>query len=342
MLERTAPGQARLSGRLNMDSCGPLAAPLAKLAGEAPLRLDLSGIAGADSAALALLLGARRAADAAGHALSLENWPSGSAPCSTFTRWRNCYPPQRRNDMRRGFMSSLKPALTGLALSLLLAGCASNPTVPYDRFEPYNRAMYQVNDTADRYVIKPVAEGYKAITPSPVRTGVSNFFDNLKDVYSALSNALRAEPEKALNDVMRVAMNTGFGLFGLIDIASQAGLKNNKTTLGDTFAAWGWHDSNYLSGAALLRPVHRARRHRPDRLAGRPRSRKDVLRHHLASGGLLRPVRREYPRPLPGRGSHAQHRGAGPVHLYPRRLYAAARTAAGPAQPDPGHRQFQP
>ncbi|MGR2680825.1 MlaA family lipoprotein [Chromobacterium haemolyticum] len=143
-------------------------------------------------------------------------------------------------------MSSLKPALTGLALSLLLAGCASNPTVPYDRFEPYNRAMYQVNDTADRYVIKPVAEGYKAITPSPVRTGVSNFFDNLKDVYSALSNALRAEPEKALNDVMRVAMNTGFGLFGLIDIASQAGLKNNKTTLGDTFAAWGWHDSNYL------------------------------------------------------------------------------------------------
>ncbi|PTU67107.1 hypothetical protein DB032_20350 [Chromobacterium sp. Panama] len=77
MLERTAPGQARLSGQLNMDSCGPFAAPLAKLAGEAPLRLDLSGVTGADSAALALLLGARRAADAAGHALSLENWPSG-------------------------------------------------------------------------------------------------------------------------------------------------------------------------------------------------------------------------------------------------------------------------
>ena len=76
MLEQTAPGRARLSGQLNMDSCGALAAPLAKLAGEAPLRLDLSGITSADSAALALLLGARRA-DAAGHALALENWPSG-------------------------------------------------------------------------------------------------------------------------------------------------------------------------------------------------------------------------------------------------------------------------
>ena len=195
MLEQTAPGRARLSGQLNMDSCGALAAPLAKLAGEAPLRLDLSGITSADSAALALLLGARRAADAATRWL-WKTGRAGSAPCWTCTRWRSCCPPRRRIDMRRGLMSPLKPALAGLTLALTLAGCASNPSVPYDRFEPYNRAMYQVNDTADRYVIKPVAEGYKAITPSPVRTGVGNFFDNLKDVYSALSNALRAEPEK--------------------------------------------------------------------------------------------------------------------------------------------------
>ncbi|MDF0604372.1 VacJ family lipoprotein [Neisseriaceae bacterium TC5R-5] len=131
-------------------------------------------------------------------------------------------------------------------VALCLSGCASNPSVPYDRFEPYNRVMYQINDTADRYVLKPVAQGYKAITPSPVQTGISNFFDNFKDVYSMASNALRAEPEKALNDLMRVVMNTGFGLFGFIDIASQAGLKNNKNTLGDTFATWGWHDSNYF------------------------------------------------------------------------------------------------
>ncbi|WP_434632099.1 MlaA family lipoprotein [Chromobacterium sp. CV08] len=129
---------------------------------------------------------------------------------------------------------------------LLLAGCASNPTTAYDPYEPYNRAMFKVNDKADQWVLKPLAEGYQTVVPSPVRTGVGNFFDNLKDVYSFAFNLMRAEPEKAANDFMRVAINTSFGLFGLIDIADQAGLKNNKTTLGDTLASWGWKNSNYF------------------------------------------------------------------------------------------------
>lgn len=134
-----------------------------------------------------------------------------------------------------------------LAGSLLLAGCASTPpTSPLDPYESFNRSMFSFNDKADRWVIKPVAEGYHAITPGPFRTAVGNFFDNFKDVYSAANNLLQAEPEKALNDIMRVALNSTFGLFGLIDIATPAGLKNNKTTLGDTFAHWGWKNSNYL------------------------------------------------------------------------------------------------
>lgn len=134
--------------------------------------------------------------------------------------------------------------LTAIAAVLLLAGCAS--TNPQDPYEPYNRAMYTVNDKLDRAVVKPVAEGYRKVTPSPVRSAVGNFFDNLRDVYSFASNALRAEPEKSLNDLMRVVMNTTFGLGGLIDIATPAGLKNNKNSLGDTFASWGWQQSNYL------------------------------------------------------------------------------------------------
>ena len=134
--------------------------------------------------------------------------------------------------------------LTAIAAALLLAGCAS--TNPQDPYEPYNRAMYTVNDKLDRAVVKPVAEGYRKVTPSPVRTAVGNFFDNLRDVYSFASNTLRAEPEKSLNDLMRVVMNTTFGLGGLIDIATPAGLKNNKDSLGDTFASWGWQQSNYL------------------------------------------------------------------------------------------------
>lgn len=138
----------------------------------------------------------------------------------------------------------MKRHLSAIATMLLLAGCAS--TNPQDPYEPYNRAMYTFNDKLDRAVVKPVAEGYRKVTPSPVRSAVGNFFDNLRDVYSFASNTLRAEPEKSLNDLMRVVMNTTFGLGGLIDIATPAGLKNNKNSLGDTFASWGWKDSHYL------------------------------------------------------------------------------------------------
>ncbi|WP_246043418.1 MlaA family lipoprotein [Aquitalea aquatilis] len=131
--------------------------------------------------------------------------------------------------------------------TLLLAGCASpHPATPQDPYESFNRSMYLFNDAADRWVMKPAAQGYRAVTPGPFRTAVGNFFDNFKDVYSAANNLLQAEPEKALNDIMRVALNSTFGLFGLIDIATPAGLKNNKTSLGDTFAHWGWKSSNYL------------------------------------------------------------------------------------------------
>lgn len=134
-----------------------------------------------------------------------------------------------------------------LAASLLLSGCASpHPSSPLDPYESFNRKVYTFNDAADRWVMKPVAQGYHAITPSPVRSAVNNFFDNIKDVYSAANNLLQAEPGKALNDIMRVAINSTFGIFGLIDIATPAGLQNNKTSLGDTFAHWGWKSSNYL------------------------------------------------------------------------------------------------
>ncbi|MCW3482158.1 STAS domain-containing protein [Neisseriaceae bacterium JH1-16] len=77
MLQVTAAGAATLDGALTMDSAAALAAPLAKLAGQASLTLDLSRVDDADSAALALLLQARRAAAAAGHTLTVTGWPKG-------------------------------------------------------------------------------------------------------------------------------------------------------------------------------------------------------------------------------------------------------------------------
>lgn len=133
-----------------------------------------------------------------------------------------------------------------IAIPAALAGCASAPTNPQDPLEPMNRAIDAFNDKADRWIAKPAAQAYQSVTPKPVQTGIGNFFGNIADAYSAMSNLLRAEPEKTLNDVMRVALNSTFGLFGLIDIATPAGLKSNKNGLGDTFASWGWKNSSYL------------------------------------------------------------------------------------------------
>ena len=151
-----------------------------------------------------------------------------------------------------------KATATVLTAFLLAAPAAAwaerNPQDPY---EGYNRFMFKVNDTADRYVLAPVARGYRDVTPKPVRTGVGNFFNNLRDVVSFGSNVLRLDAKRASEDLVRVGINTTFGLGGLINIADAGGIPNNKNTLGDTFSSWGWKNSNYfvypLSGPSTVR-----------------------------------------------------------------------------------------
>ncbi|MDO4878454.1 MAG: VacJ family lipoprotein [Neisseria sp.] len=133
-----------------------------------------------------------------------------------------------------------------LMLMLLLAAAAPATASDKDPYEAYNRFMFKINDKADRYVMTPVARGYRKITPKPVRTGISNFFNNLRDVASFGSNLLRLDIKRAGEDFMRVTVNTTFGLGGLIDVAGMGGIPDNKNTLGDTFASWGWKNSNYF------------------------------------------------------------------------------------------------
>lgn len=146
----------------------------------------------------------------------------------------------------------MKNKLSSTVLALLLTSLLSTPTFaapaknPDDPYERYNRFMFGVNDKVDRFALKPVAKGYRKVTPGPVRKSVSNFFNNLRDVYSIASNLLRADFKKAANDTMRVAINTTWGIGGLFDIATEANLDNNQNTLGDTFASWGWKNSNYF------------------------------------------------------------------------------------------------
>lgn len=139
-----------------------------------------------------------------------------------------------------------KTAVTLLFIGLCAAQPASAERNPADPYEPYNRAVSKFNDKADQYVMAPVARGYRKVTPKPVRTGVSNFFNNLRDVVSFGSNVLRLDIKRAGEDLVRVGLNTTFGLGGLIDVAGAGGVPNNKNSLGDTMASWGWKNSNYF------------------------------------------------------------------------------------------------
>lgn len=132
-----------------------------------------------------------------------------------------------------------------LPLLAVLAGCAT-PANNYDPLESINRPIYQFNEAADRVVLKPVAKGYVAVTPTFVRRGVSNFFNNLDDVYSAANNLLQGKFKAAGSDTLRVAVNTTMGLGGLIDVATRAGLERHDEDLGQTLGYWGIDSGPYL------------------------------------------------------------------------------------------------
>ncbi|PLY43559.1 ABC transporter [Janthinobacterium sp. ROICE36] len=138
-------------------------------------------------------------------------------------------------------------ARIGLALAIAasVSACATG-TNPRDPLEGYNRAMFKFNDTVDQAALKPVATAYKKVTPSFVQTGVGNFFGNLSDVWSAVNNLLQGKGEAGLQDVVRVSMNSTFGIFGLIDIASQAGIPKHNEDFGQTLGWYGVQPGPYV------------------------------------------------------------------------------------------------
>ena len=133
------------------------------------------------------------------------------------------------------------------SLAGLLSACATTGVgSARDPLEPLNRAIFGFNETFDQALLKPVAQGYRAALPEMVRAGVTNFFSNIGDVWIAANNLLQGKPESALQDVMRVAINTVIGLGGLIDVASDAGLDKHNEDFGQTLGRWGVGSGPYL------------------------------------------------------------------------------------------------
>ena len=121
------------------------------------------------------------------------------------------------------------------------------PMSSEDPYESFNRAIFDFNMGFNDTVGQPLANVYNGVLPQPARTGIDNFFSNLKVPLSAVNSLLQGKVEDGLSGIMRFTINTTFGLFGLLDIATPAGLEEKKEDFGQTLYQWGlWNETHYL------------------------------------------------------------------------------------------------
>jgi phospholipid-binding lipoprotein MlaA len=134
------------------------------------------------------------------------------------------------------------------AAALVLGGCATVTTqlTARDPWEPMNRSVSQFNDGLDAMLLKPVATVYRQAVPPLVRTGVANFFGNLSDAWSFVNSALQFKLQNAGENLARVQINTMFGLFGILDVASELNIDKHTEDFGQTLGHWGVPSGPYL------------------------------------------------------------------------------------------------
>jgi phospholipid-binding lipoprotein MlaA len=141
----------------------------------------------------------------------------------------------------RGVVSVLS-----FAACLAAPAVASAQTAESDPWEGFNRNMYAVHDTVDQTVLEPVARGYRAITPRPLRTGVLNFLRNLKAPVIFANDVLQGEFVRAGTTVARFGVNTTVGIAGVFDPATSFGLERHDEDFGQTLAVWGVDSGPYI------------------------------------------------------------------------------------------------
>lgn len=130
---------------------------------------------------------------------------------------------------------------------LCLGSAWAQPPVPNpDPWEAFNRKVFGFNEAIDGAVIQPVARTYRNHVPRPVRTGVSNFFGNLRDLWSGINSALQAKPGAALENTGRFLINTTIGIYGVLDVATHLGLERHSEDFGQTLGRWGVPTGPYV------------------------------------------------------------------------------------------------
>lgn len=135
-------------------------------------------------------------------------------------------------------------SITLIFMAFIVSGCATLDD--RDPLEKGNRAMYQINKGVDKVLLHPIATGYKAIVPKLLRTGVQNFFTNLKNPSNIVNNLLQADFKAAGQDTARFVVNSTMGWAGIFDLATPMGLPNHREDFGQTLSVWGYEKSSYL------------------------------------------------------------------------------------------------
>lgn len=151
------------------------------------------------------------------------------------------------------YFPSLRLATPLVCIALVvLQGCSTiqvargGPGQRLDPWENWNRKVFKFNEGLDDKVLKPVATLYANVVPQVVRGGIDNFFANAKDGWSAINNILQGKPQPAFDDIVRFSTNTVFGVFGLVDIASEFGLEHHYEDFGQTLGRWGFGPGAYV------------------------------------------------------------------------------------------------
>jgi phospholipid-binding lipoprotein MlaA len=141
----------------------------------------------------------------------------------------------------------VKKILPTLAAALAMAGVAAPAHAgDGDPLEPFNRAVFGFNRVADTYVIRPVALGYRYITPQVVRTHIGNVSDNLYEPVNMVNSFLQGDVTQGMTTFWRFIINTTVGLGGINDVASEAGLARRSEDFGQTLGAWGIGSGPYI------------------------------------------------------------------------------------------------
>jgi phospholipid-binding lipoprotein MlaA len=163
-------------------------------------------------------------------------------------------------------------ALSGMmALALALAGCASSSQAgnasqdpqstigdgsgiledeaaedDNDPLESVNRAVFEFNDAADRFVLRPLAVAYRDVVPDPAQRGIHNALDNLRGPIMFANDLLQGDIDGAGVTLTRFVVNSTVGVLGLFDVADDWGLPRHDQDFGLTFASWGIGNGPYL------------------------------------------------------------------------------------------------